>query len=184
MLAICASIKGLPLGILGKILTHYLKTVNYIKFNFRSHKNNMHVKKTIVQTQCTQCDQMFNKKCNFYLIKRFTVALPNFGLLSLSEIGYSYYILIKYGRILNEIFHVFAASMQRHFKIVHLQLKPYKCKYCDQSFGKKMTLDHHQMRHTGEKAHFCPFCGKGFIQKVALKTHIKTHDKVKDIGGI
>jgi zinc finger/BTB domain-containing protein 38 len=65
----------------------------------------------------------------------------------------------------------FTAGFLLHFKTVHLQLKPYKCQYCDQSFAVKGTMKDHEKRHTGEKNYHCEFCGKGFIQRAAIKAH-------------
>ena len=62
-----------------------------------------------------------------------------------------------------------------HYNNIHLQLRPYKCKFCDLTFAKHGTLKDHQMRHTGEKAFHCEFCGKGFIQRAPWKAHRKTH---------
>jgi KRAB domain-containing zinc finger protein len=67
-------------------------------------------------------------------------------------------------------------NMNMHFRIVHLQLRPYKCRFCDQTFGKKGTLNDHEKRHTGVKNYHCEFCGKGFIQRAPWKNHMKTHE--------
>ena len=67
-------------------------------------------------------------------------------------------------------------NMNMHFRIVHLQLRPYKCRFCDQTFGKKGTLNDHEKRHTGVKNYHCEYCGKGFIQRAPWKNHMKTHE--------
>lgn len=46
-------------------------------------------------------------------------------------------------------------SKNRFSLVVHLGIKAFVCKYCKQSFGKKETLNHHEMRHTGIKNHVC-----------------------------
>lgn len=70
-----------------------------------------------------------------------------------------------------------SANLGLHNRIVHKGIRRFKCKYCDQSFGKAETLKHHEMRHTGEKPHECNICKKRFIQVVALRAHMKTHNK-------
>lgn len=70
-----------------------------------------------------------------------------------------------------------SANLGLHNRIVHKGIRRFKCKYCDQSFGKAETLKHHEMRHTGEKPHECNICKKRFIQVVALRAHLKTHNK-------
>lgn len=40
------------------------------------------------------------------------------------------------------------AHVQRHFRTVHYNLKPYKCKYCRKSFGRSDNMKNHEKTHT------------------------------------
>ncbi|XP_075158656.1 uncharacterized protein LOC142231881 isoform X2 [Haematobia irritans] len=66
-------------------------------------------------------------------------------------------------------------DLRSHDRIVHLRIRRFFCRFCDQAFAKNYALKHHEMRHTGKKPHVCSECGKGFIQMVSLRTHMKTH---------
>ncbi|CAO1357306.1 unnamed protein product [Diamesa serratosioi] len=49
-------------------------------------------------------------------------------------------------------------SLIRHKKTIHENLKPFKCPFCDKSFGQKNSLDSHRNTHTGDKPHQCKLC--------------------------
>ncbi|XP_030378417.1 zinc finger protein 93 [Scaptodrosophila lebanonensis] len=68
-------------------------------------------------------------------------------------------------------------ELEAHIRAVHLKLKPYACKYCEESFASRKTLRHHEYIHTGEKPYVCDICGQAYRQQTCLKNHRKTHDK-------
>ncbi|XP_069089492.1 zinc finger protein 514-like isoform X1 [Pleurodeles waltl] len=70
-------------------------------------------------------------------------------------------------------FDVFAAPVVP--RAVTHEEKPYKCKDCQKSFGKKSNLIIHQRTHTGEKPYKCAQCDKGFSHKSNLNQHQTTH---------
>ncbi|CAO1307424.1 unnamed protein product [Diamesa tonsa] len=49
-------------------------------------------------------------------------------------------------------------SLIRHKKTIHEHLKPFKCPFCEKSFGQKTSLDSHRNTHTGDKPHQCKLC--------------------------
>ena len=85
-------------------------------------------------------------------------------------------------------------TLKLHIRSFHLNLKPFKCDYCDKSFGvrgylKTHLIMHgigekykcdlcvrvfntkdsillHKKQHTGDKSHWCKECGKGFYKKI------------------
>jgi len=59
----------------------------------------------------------------------------------------------------------------------HLNLKPFECEICKNTFSRKNTLKTHLMTHTGEKPFGCTFpnCNRKFLEKGNMKTHFKTH---------
>ena len=54
---------------------------------------------------------------------------------------------------------------------VHTGERPFQCDTCEASFKRSDTLKKHIMIHTGEKPYICPHCGEGFIQNSNMKIH-------------
>lgn len=67
-----------------------------------------------------------------------------------------------------------ASNLNKHVRVVHLQLKPFSCKECYKPFSQRSVADnHYRSVHLGEKPFDCPRCQKGFSDKSNLKKHIK-----------
>ena len=64
-------------------------------------------------------------------------------------------------------------NMQRHYKTVHLEQKPYKCITCGQLFQRNGNLkDHVDAVHLGKRPFICGDCGATFAQAGKLKRHV------------
>lgn len=59
-----------------------------------------------------------------------------------------------------------------------IDVRRFKCKYCDKTFSQKAALMDHESIHTGERRHEC-FCGKRFASRTNLYTHRLTHETEK-----
>ncbi|XP_064538857.1 zinc finger protein 93 [Drosophila montana] len=70
-------------------------------------------------------------------------------------------------------------ELEAHIRAVHLKLKPFGCKYCEESFASRKTQRHHEYIHTGEKPYVCTVCGQAFRQQTCLKNHGRVHEKNK-----
>ncbi len=57
----------------------------------------------------------------------------------------------------------------------HTGEKPYKCKFCPQSFVWVSNMQRHERIHTGEKPFQCEECGKWFTRRDDLKLHQQIH---------
>ena len=69
-----------------------------------------------------------------------------------------------------------------HIESVHEGKKPFACKICDASFGKKGNLKKHtESVHEGKKPFKCNECDAVFSQKGTLKQHLAIHGE-KDYG--
>lgn len=62
-----------------------------------------------------------------------------------------------------------------HVRLVHERLRPYKCDFCERSFGLPRTLRIHIMGHTKERPFTCNICQKSFRQKTELNLHMNNH---------
>ncbi|TDG40285.1 hypothetical protein AWZ03_013294 [Drosophila navojoa] len=70
-------------------------------------------------------------------------------------------------------------ELEAHIRAVHLKLRPFGCRYCDESFASRKTQRHHEYIHTGEKPYVCSTCGQAFRQQTCLKNHGRVHEKSK-----
>ncbi|XP_062977912.1 zinc finger protein 883-like [Elgaria multicarinata webbii] len=57
----------------------------------------------------------------------------------------------------------------------HRRWKPFKCPWCEKSYGHSTNLTRHERVHTGEKPYECAECGKGCIDNSHLITHQRIH---------
>ncbi|EDW69643.2 zinc finger protein 85 [Drosophila virilis] len=64
-------------------------------------------------------------------------------------------------------------NMKLHYKIIHLKVKDFACRFCPKRFSKAQILRHHEWTHTGEKPFECKICGLHFRQEKVMKTHVK-----------
>ncbi|TDG52509.1 hypothetical protein AWZ03_000742 [Drosophila navojoa] len=64
-------------------------------------------------------------------------------------------------------------NMKLHYKIIHLKVKDFACRFCPKRFAKAQILRQHELIHTGEKPFQCKMCDKYFRQENVLKMHIK-----------
>lgn len=71
-------------------------------------------------------------------------------------------------------------ELQRHFNIIHLGQKPFKCTWddCQDEFNSKQGLQQHILRHTGQKPFACSFpgCDVSMARKYALTCHERIHN--------
>ena len=76
-------------------------------------------------------------------------------------------------------FYLFSTRLKEH-RWIHLDYKPFKCKYCEQSFRQKNHVKHHEAKtHELQKDHQCPECDKKFCFPYELKSHLKNgHHKL------
>ena len=66
------------------------------------------------------------------------------------------------------------ASLKKHIKVVHLNMKNHKCNECNKSFGKKGGLNTHiKTVHGREKNHKCDKCRKCYGRKSNLQRRIR-----------
>ncbi|EDW72945.1 uncharacterized protein Dwil_GK16907 [Drosophila willistoni] len=68
-------------------------------------------------------------------------------------------------------------NMKLHYKVVHLKVKDFCCRFCPKRFAKKHYLREHEYIHTGERPYECKVCGNRFRQECVLKIHMKVHNK-------
>ncbi|XP_059478063.1 zinc finger protein 595-like [Neocloeon triangulifer] len=64
---------------------------------------------------------------------------------------------------------------ENHMENVHLQYKPYKCRFCPKVFRRKLNRNYHENTHDSKKALLCPTCGGLFGSKLILAAHMRTH---------
>ena len=64
-------------------------------------------------------------------------------------------------------------TLQNHVNIVHLQLKPYKCQYCDYSSGNGKNVTLHENAVHLKIRYKCEHCESSYSQKCWLKNHVK-----------
>ena len=75
-------------------------------------------------------------------------------------------------------FYLFSTRLKEH-RWIHLDYKPFKCKYCEQSFRQKNHVKHHEAKtHELQKDHQCPECDKKFCFPYELKSHLKNGHKL------
>ena len=63
-------------------------------------------------------------------------------------------------------------SIKLH-KMVHDNIFPFQCEYCDKKFRTKTVLRNHLNQHTGAVSFPCKFCSKSFSSKGGLWQHLK-----------
>ena len=64
--------------------------------------------------------------------------------------------------------------MNRH-ELIHLEEKPFSCKFCGQKFSDKGNMRKHERIHTGEKSFSCSYCSLKFKQEKNLFCHEQVH---------
>ena len=70
-----------------------------------------------------------------------------------------------------------SSNLTSHYRLIHTEEKPWKCKVCSKTFGRSDYLRKHERTHTGERPHSCNICGKSFKQRSALTSHLKHRHK-------
>ena len=65
-------------------------------------------------------------------------------------------------------------NLAQHKKTVHFKQKPFKCQFCDKTFGRRQHwTDHENIVHHKQKQHKCRFCNKKF----GYTGHRNLHEK-------
>ena len=149
----------------------------------RKHKYNIHNKKERVS--CQECGSTF--KAVEYLRKhmKFTHLLKDAGRWKCDDCNKVFSgqgALINHKRIHSkEGFKCDSCSytatqkynLKTHVKRIHVgESKDFICKACSKSFGCKVKLNMHKMRHTGVKPYVCS-CGERFSENRTKKAHAK-----------
>ena len=62
--------------------------------------------------------------------------------------------------------------MNQH-KIVHTDLRPFKCTLCERTFRCRSNLQLHLDHHKGEKRHSCSHCGQKFFSYPNMLKHVR-----------
>lgn len=68
----------------------------------------------------------------------------------------------------------FRSAVLKHVNGVHLNIRPYKCKYCKKSFPDKHKLKHHQRVHSEDADFTCTLCDAVFKYANGLTSHLQT----------
>ena len=88
----------------------------------------------------------------------------------------------KIKQIIKKSFYIIYSTRLKEHRWIHLDYKPFKCKYCDQTFRQKNHVKHHEAKvHELQKDHECSQCNKTFCFAYELKTHMKNSHKSKSI---
>ena len=65
--------------------------------------------------------------------------------------------------------------LKSHVETVHEGKRPFKCKYCEKSFGIKDTLKiHTEAVHDGLRPYACDSCDHAFYSKQYLRKHVES----------
>lgn len=63
-------------------------------------------------------------------------------------------------------------------RLVHSDVKRYKCEFCDAAFKRSKAFKNHLILHTGMRPYKCNFCDKTFSNGSNCRSHKKkTHPK-------
>jgi DNA-directed RNA polymerase subunit RPC12/RpoP len=71
-----------------------------------------------------------------------------------------------------ELEHLLRCGQQRRES---MKRKSFICEYCGREFSKKLNLQLHVRRHTGERPYGCQLCGKAFYTNQQLAIHVRRH---------
>lgn len=68
-------------------------------------------------------------------------------------------------------------SQQSHLRSIHLNIRDFKCAFCDLEFKSKLALKTHTYKHTGEKPYACQHegCDRKFRSKSGRIEHNRSH---------
>ncbi|KAL1460858.1 hypothetical protein WDU94_012797 [Cyamophila willieti] len=115
---------------------------------------------------CTQCDRTYQNKKSLYIHVQ-----------SHKGITYRYKSQMKTCLLCNKTI----TNLSKHYKEVHEDERQFSCNYCAKIFKRKLHLDVHLRRHTGEKPYPCYFCEKRFAQISDRNKHLQAiHDFKKN----
>lgn len=70
-------------------------------------------------------------------------------------------------------------DMEKHYRIVHSKIRPYRCDECQQCFGQKHHLNRHKRAvHLKERRFQCPVCSSLFSRDEHLQNHYRAVHKL------
>jgi len=95
---------------------------------------------------------IFNVFNNFLLFQQLSVLCYHF---------YIHFIITIFLNIKDKQF-TSSRTWKQHYKDVHFQVKPYKCKTCDKAFQYESELGRHVLLHAEKKPYQCQFCEEAF----------------------
>lgn len=70
-----------------------------------------------------------------------------------------------------------AFQLRKHVKVVHDNIREFKCTVCSKLFATLTHLQEHFPVHTRQAQFFCHLCGDGFIHRATLKKHLYRHGR-------
>ena len=76
-------------------------------------------------------------------------------------------------------------QLDRHDKVVHRNIKDFKCNQCDREFGIKQDVQIHlEKDHEPLTCYMCNLCQKDFEHRKLIQTHLNRIQRESNNGNI